>query len=291
MQFALHPAGESRRTDLLRMNPFAAAAPLLGLAWATLAALFGLLWWRQTKTRNATSVDAGWSAAIGAVALVGAIAGTGSLNQRILLAALALAWSGRLTWHLVRDRILAESEEDGRYRALRDVFGQREQLGFFAVYQFQAFLALAFATPFVVAAWGEATSITPLQSAGVALAALSQVLENIADRQLSAHRRDPNNRGVTCRRGLWRYSRHPNYFFEWLTWCGFGLVHVPALGWFAMIAPALMFIFVRYFSGIPFTEKRALKTRGDDYRRYMQTTNAFFPGPPSAITEASNPSS
>ena len=296
MQFRLHLPRVRGRTPPLRMILFATAAPLLGFAWAGLAAAFGLLWWRQTQTRNATSVDAGWSAAIGLVTLVGAIAATGSLSQRILLAAVALAWSGRLTWHLVVDRVLKETAEDGRYRALREVFGRREQLGFFAVYQFQAFLALGFATPFVVAMWHDG-GVHTLQIAGIGLAAVSQVLEGVADRQLSEHRRDPQNRGVTCRRGFWRYSRHPNYFFEWLTWCGFGLVHAEALGWYAAIAPGVMYVFVRYFSGIPFTEKRALKTRGDDYRRYIQTTNAFFPGPPRTATaadadpleEASNP--
>ena len=117
----------------------------------------------------------------------------------------------------------------------------------------------------------------PLQIAGVALAVLSQALEWTADRQLAAHRRDPANSGRTCRSGLWRYSRHPNYFFEWLTWCGFGLATATALGWYAAIAPVAMWLSIRFVTGVPFTEKQAMASRGEDYRRYAAVTNAFFP--------------
>ncbi|MCR9244582.1 MAG: DUF1295 domain-containing protein [bacterium] len=262
------------------MNVFSSAAPFLGIAWAALAAGFGVLWWRQTRSRDATSVDAGWSGAIGSLAILAAIFADGSPLQRILLAVVATIWSSRLTWHLLADRVWSGAPEDGRYRALREHFGDRERIGFFWVYQLQAFLALFFAAPFVIASWGTLEQILPIQLGGLLVAAASMFLEWLADRQLAQHRADPNNRGVTCRRGLWRYSRHPNYFFEWLVWCGFGLIHAPALGYWATAAPTAMLLSVRYFSGIPFTEKRALKTRGDDYRRYIATTNAFFPWPP-----------
>jgi protein-S-isoprenylcysteine O-methyltransferase Ste14 len=101
--------------------------------------------------------------------------------------------------------------------------------------------------------------------------------EALADHQLHAHRRDPAQHGRTCRRGLWAWSRHPNYFFEWLTWCGIALVAAPAAGWWAALQPVAMFVLVRFVSGVPYTELQALKSRGDDYRRYQQETNAFVP--------------
>ena len=91
-----------------------------------------------------------------------------------------------------------------------------------------------------------------------------------------AHR-DPGQRGRTCRSGLWRYSRHPNYFFEWLTWCGIACVAFPAAGWLALLQPVVMFVLVRFVSGVPFTELQSLKSRGDDYRRYQRETHAFVP--------------
>ncbi len=129
-------------------------------------------------------------------------------------------------------------------------------------------------------AYGDEPRVTALQIVGIAVAVSSQWLESIADRQLAAHRADPQMRGLTCRNGLWRYSRHPNYFFEWLHWWGFGLVHSAALGWFALIAPMAMLLSVRFFTGVPFTERRALASRGEDYRRYMTETNALFLWPP-----------
>ncbi|MCA8950486.1 MAG: DUF1295 domain-containing protein [Planctomycetes bacterium] len=267
----------------------AAAADFLLTGWLVLAVLFALLWWRQTVTRNATAVDAAWSGSIGGMAAIAALLGSGSGTQRALAAIVAAIWSGRLTAHLVSDRVGTGAPEDGRYRALRSWLGRREQLGFFAVYQLQAGLALGFAAPFVCMAWDSTQGITGLQVVGLGLAAASLALETIADRQLAAHRRDPTQTGRTCRTGLWRYSRHPNYFFEWLTWCGFGLVHSAALGWFAVLTPVAMLLTVRFGSGVPFTEKRALASRGADYRDYMRTTNTFFPWPPRPVSRATAP--
>jgi steroid 5-alpha reductase family enzyme len=105
--------------------------------------------------------------------------------------------------------------------------------------------------------------------------------ETIADRQLARWRADPAHRGRTCRTGLWRWSRHPNYFFEWLHWWAWPILAIGApWGWAAVYAPILMLAFILGLSGIPATERRALATRGEDYRRYQRTTSAFFPWPP-----------
>lgn len=256
--------------------------PLPSAAVPTVAAVatsvtFALLWLRQRRTRNATSVDAAWALAIGALGVAAALLGEGSVAQRALAAAIAGAWSGRLGLHLLRDRVFRESREDGRYRAMREHWGERAQARFFWFYQAQALAALLFALPFWLLAAHDATTIAPLQWTGLALAAAAQLGETVADRQLAAHRRDPAQRGRTCRRGLWRYSRHPNYFFEWLSWCGIALCVWPAAGAWALVQPLAMFVLVRFVSGVPFTELQALKSRGDDYRRYQQETNAFVP--------------
>lgn len=258
-----------------------ASMPLPALTTAALAGAtavaFGLLWRRQCRTRNATSVDVAWTFAIGALALAGAAAGDGSWQQRLLAAVLAAAWSGRLGWHLLRERVLGARSEDGRYRAMRSHWGDRATRNFFWFYQAQAAAALLFALPFWLLAAHRHPGWTWLQFAGVALWSVAQFAEAAADRQLAAHRADPRQRGRTCRRGLWRYSRHPNYFFEWLSWCGIGLVSAPAAGWWALLQPLVMFVLVRWVSGVPFNERQALKSRGDDYRRYQQETNAFVP--------------
>ena len=95
---------------------------------------------------------------------------------------------------------------------------------------------------------------------------------------------DPANRGKTCRAGLWRYSRHPNYFFEWVLWCGMATLALGTpLGWLAYLSPALILYFILKITGIPPTEAQSLKSRGDDYRRYQQETSAFFPWFPKEV--------
>ena len=107
--------------------------------------------------------------------------------------------------------------------------------------------------------------------------------EALADRQLAAFQADPGSRGGTCRAGLWPYSRHPNYFFEWLTWVAYAAFALPSpWGWTFVCAPLLM-LFLRFrVTGIPMAEEQALRSRGDDYREYQRTTSAFFPWFPKA---------
>lgn len=257
--------------------------PPLAIIAIACSVTFALLWFRQTRTNDATSVDAAWAAAIGALALAAAAAGDGHAVQRVAAAAVAGVWSGRLSWHLIAHRVLSHAGEDGRYRAMRQHWGTRAHARFFWFYQLQAAAAFLFALPFWFVAGHDAPALAPAQFAGLAVIVAAQALEALADRQLEAHRRDPSLRGRACRRGLWRYSRHPNYFFEWLTWCGIALLAAPAAGWWAVVQPAAMFVLVRFVSGVPYTELQALKSRGDDYRRYQQETNAFVPWLPRRI--------
>lgn len=259
---------------------------LLGLVGAVAVLL--LSWWRQLHTRDATSVDLAWSALIGMLGVVYAMLGAGSPLQRLLGGTVVAAWSLRLSLHLLRDRVLRGAGEDGRYRAMRQHFGERAALHFLWLYLLQAVVAAVFATPFLLLAQCELPGLVPVQWAGLLLAGSGLAIEAIADAQLADHRKDPGNRGRTCRRGLWRYSRHPNYFGEWLVWCGFAMLALPAPhGPWALTAPALMFVLVRFVSGVPFSEQQALRSRGDDYRAYIATTNTFFPGPPRQVAPSS----
>ena len=124
-----------------------------------------------------------------------------------------------------------------------------------------------------------------MQSTSVLAAAISaalfpalSALQREPARQLAAFRAQPSNRGRTCRSGLWRYSRHPNYFFEWLHWFAYVALAVGSpVSWLAWSGPVVMYLFLRYISGIPFTEANALRSRGDDYREYQRTTPMLFP--------------
>lgn len=250
--------------------------PLIALA--ALSGAMGLAWRAQKRTRNAGIVDLIWAGSLGVLAVVYAVLGTGWAPRRLLVAVLAGAWSARLTWHLVR-RFGSEAE-DGRYARLRESWGERFESLLFWFFQVQALLSVLLSLVFLVLCAAPEAGWQLRDALGILLFVVSIAGEAVADRQLAAWRSDPGNRGRTCRSGLWAYSRHPNYFFEWLHWLvypvlGLGLAG-GALLW---IAPAAMLFLVLKVTGIPPTEEQSLRSRGEDYRAYQRTTNAFFPGP------------
>lgn len=237
---------------------------------------FALLWILELRTNDASLVDVGWALALGALSTLYSALGSGQPLRRLWLALFIGVWSLRLARHIyLRHR---GGSEDGRYQALRAAWGPRAHAYFFFFYQAQGVLALILSLPFLLIAFNPSADINALEIAGFALAACALLGETVADHQLARHRAVPANRAKTCRSGLWRYSRHPNYFFEWLIWCGIGLVALSAPhGWIGLVSPILMLVSILKVTGIPPTEERALATRGDDYREYQATTSAFIP--------------
>lgn len=248
---------------------------LLGLALASLLQL--LLWVVQTRTRDATAVDAGWALSLALLAALYATLGPGDLSHRILIAVTAGLESLRVAW-LVLGRI--GGEEDPRYRELRARWRERgrEQLSFFVFYQAQAVVAWALAVPFLLVVFNPADGLEPLEWAGAALWLGAAAGESVADRQLARFKADERNRGRTMREGLWRYSRHPNYFFQWLIWVAYALMALAApWGWIGILSPLLILYLILFVTGVRPSEEQAVRSRGDDYRRYQRETSAFFP--------------
>lgn len=233
-------------------------------------------WQIQRITANAGIVDVVWSAAMGLLAVLYAVLGSGDGTRRALLAVIAVTWSTRLTLHLY-ERVVGK-EEDGRYQNMRAALGSRVQLGMFLFFQAQAVVAAVLSIPFLVVATAPAPLATHWLIAALAFWIIALGGEALADAQLERFRRDPANRGHTCRSGLWRYSRHPNYFFEWLHWFAYVFLSVGSGWWWSLLfGPVLMLALLYRVTGIPYTEMQALKSRGDDYRDYQRTTSAFVP--------------
>lgn len=249
------------------------------LAWigAGAGVVMLALWILQMGIRDAGVVDVGWAGCLGGAAVFSALTGEGDPARRAIIGAMGGVWGVRLALHLLFDRVL-KGPEDGRYQMMRERFGDRINpvlLGFFLA---QAALVVVLSPPFVLAAGDAAPGPGLLDWAGLAVWAVGLAGETAADRQLKAFKADPATRGKVCDVGLWRYSRHPNYFFEWLMWIGYAVVASGAhLGWVAWTAPAFILLFVLKLTGIPPTEARALRSRGEAYRAYQRTTSAFVP--------------
>lgn len=241
------------------------------------AAMFmSVLWLRQRMTGNAGIVDVGWALTIATLGICFAALGTGWAERRLLAGIMAGLWGFRLAWY-----IHARSHgkpEDGRYSELRGRWAPHAQAKLFQFFQLQAVVATLFAGPFLLAAANPAERFHPLELCGGLLWLAGLLGESVADAQLGRFKRNPANRGLVCTSGLWSWSRHPNYFFEWLVWCGIALFAcMSPLGWLSLLSPTSILYFLLRVTGIPATEEQALRTKGDAYRAYQRTTNAFVP--------------
>lgn len=239
-----------------------------------------VLWLIQRKTNNAGVVDVGWAAGLGAAAVLYAFIGEGDLTRRILIGVIGGFWGLRLALHLAFDRVIGHPEE-GRYQQLREDWGDKTQRNLFIFFQAQALLVMILSLPFALIASDETPAFTILDIVGALMFLVGIGGVWLADYQLSRFKKDPSNKGKVCQEGLWRYSRHPNYFFEWIIWLSWGVIALGApWGWIGLSAPALILFFILKVTGIPPTEKRALKSRGEAYREYQRTTSPFIPLPP-----------
>lgn len=248
--------------------------------WGAIALAIVMLagWARQRTTRNAGIVDVLWAAGLGGLALLYAVQASGWLPRRVLVAVLVIGWALRLSLHLAA-RVRREPE-DGRYAELRRRLGSRFDRTVLWYFLGQAALAVVLSLAFLVPSAAASEGFAGRDALAVAIWIVALAGEALADRQLRAWRASPESAGRTCRVGLWRYSRHPNYFFEWLHWLAYPVLSIGLpLGWAVWLAPALMLYLVLKVTGIPPTEEQSLRSRGDDYRSYQETTNAFFPGP------------
>jgi steroid 5-alpha reductase family enzyme len=254
------------------------ALSLLLTALAALCVAFALLYLVARRIDNYGIVDIAWSYAFAALATFYALAGPGWPLRRALIASLAVVWSLRLGTHLAIRVIGHHPTEDGRYIQLRKDWAGNFVPKMFGFFQLQAGTVVLLGAAFILAALNPTPALHPLEYVGAALWLLAISGEALADAQLAAFKKNPVHKGQVCAVGLWRYSRHPNYFFEWLIWVSFFIFSLASpYGWIAFIGPASILYLLLRVTGIPLTEEQSLRSRGDAYRRYQQTTSAFIP--------------
>jgi steroid 5-alpha reductase family enzyme len=241
--------------------------------------------WR--RTRNAGWIDTVWTFGLGAVGCAGALAtlvtGMGFATRAVIVATLIAIWAGRLGRHIATRT--SGIKDDPRYAKLAEGFGANASRGMFWICQKQAWVSIPLAMSMLLAAWNPAPVLRIQDLLGIATLAIGIAGEALADAQLKRFKSGPTNKEKICDVGLWNWSRHPNYFFEWFGWLAYPLIAIDlggqySWGWFALAGPLCMYWVLVHITGVPPLEEHMLKTRGSAFRAYQAQTNVFFPAPP-----------
>ncbi|WP_292082775.1 MULTISPECIES: DUF1295 domain-containing protein [unclassified Brevundimonas] len=263
--------------------------PLLAL-WGTatlfLAVVMSAAWVVQRRTGQGGWADAFWSFGLG-LAGVGValfpLDGSSPSARQWLVAVLIGLWGLRLGLHIAHRA--AREAEDPRYARLRVEWGQGFQAKMFGFLMLQAGAAAFLALSVLAAARNPTPGLT-LQDGAAALLFVSALIgEAVADRQLAAFKADPAHRGQVCDTGLWAWSRHPNYFFEWLGWCAWPVFAISfsspwPWGWLALTGPAYIYWLLNHVSGVPLLEAHMRRSRPEAFAAYAARTSRFFIRPP-----------
>lgn len=245
-------------------------------------------WFVQRARKNGGWADVFWNFGMG-VAGAGAaltpVGADGPAPRQILVAAMAALWSLRAGSFMAR-RVM-QKPEDGRYTEFRNVSGGVFQPVMYLFLQVQAWAAALLAVALAIAARRPDAGLTAPDIAGAILMIIAVGGETYADETLRRFKADPNNANAVFDRGLWAWSRHPNYIFESLAWLSYAVVaidlsgHYP-LGWAVFGAPVFMTLMLLKVTGIPPLERSLLDSKGEAYRAYQQRVSAFLPRPPRA---------
>ncbi|MDB5272038.1 MAG: hypothetical protein JWO58_405 [Chitinophagaceae bacterium] len=247
------------------------------LSFFTVSLLMFGVWLLQLKNKNAGIVDIIWAISFMVSAMAFSFFTEGYDVRKHILIVLVSLWCLRLGLHLfIRNW---GKEEDLRYTQLRKEWGAKANRNMFLFFEFQAITAAALSIPFILILNNASTQFSILEITGYVLILVGLIGEGIADYQLKKYKATVPKGGI-CNVGLWNYSRHPNYFFEWLVWVAIFLIALTApYGWVSIYCPLLMWHFLNNVTGVKATEEHMVKTRGEAYINYQRTTSAFIPWP------------
>lgn len=236
-----------------------------------------LLWLISLRLKDASIVDPFWGPGFAIASITYYLVDGRYPDRGTLVLGLVTLWAARLGYHLyVRNR---REGEDPRYAAMRKARGKQFPLiSLFTIFWFQAFLLWVISLPIL----GSIASQAPLgffDILGMVVFLIGLTIESIADNQLALFRAVPANKGHVLDTGLWRYSRHPNYFGEAVLWWGLYLIAVSAAAYWAIVGPILITFLLLRFSGVPMLEE-GLSVSRPGYSEYIKRTSSFLPWPP-----------
>ncbi len=239
--------------------------------------IFTAAWAFCVKIKNFSPVDAFWAFCIGLTALFFLFTKNPS-TQPFIAGILISAWSVRLGYHLTRRIAKHHPSEDSRYQKLRAIWNGKVNSMFLLFFLGQALSVFLLALPFYLIAADPNPTYDLFPILGTLIACIGLIGETVADRQMSTFKAaNPDPKSI-CQIGLWKYSRHPNYFFESIIWIGFFIFALGSpWGWVSIYAPVIITYLLLKVTGIPPTEASALLRKGDAYREYQRTTSPFIP--------------
>ncbi|MGI8622617.1 MAG: DUF1295 domain-containing protein [Solirubrobacteraceae bacterium] len=241
---------------------------------ALLLATFAL----SLPLRDVSIVDVAWGLAFVDAAWVSAAIGDGDGARSALAVVLVSVWGLRLAVYIAY-RKASHPGEDPRYGQMRERHGARFGLvSLFTVFGFQALVAWLVSLPLQGAAASTDDGLGPLAYVGAALWLVGMVFEAGGDLQMQRFKADPGNQGKVMDRGLWRYTRHPNYFGDFMVWWGLFAIALDGGAWWSVVSPLIMTLLLTRVSGKDLLEKSMSKRAG--YEEYVEQTSGFFPLPP-----------
>lgn len=252
---------------------------------AALSVIMSGAWLIRERTGNSGWVDTVWTVGLGLVGI-----GASLLlpphdfpPREMIVAVLIALWAARLGMHIAART--AKIADDPRYARLAQDWGAAAPRRMFVFLQQQAFGSVPLALAVYLAAKNPTPMMRPQDFAGIAIILIAVIGEAIADEQLRRFKDESANRGKLLDRGLWAWSRHPNYFFQWFGWLAWPVIAIDLsgdypYGWLALMGPAVMYWVLRYATGVPHLEAHMERTRGASFRDYQRRTNVFFPAPP-----------
>lgn len=252
---------------------------LLLIVAITLSAIMVFAWAFERKTGKSGWIDAIWSFSVGAGSAIAALLADAPWQRRSAILLLILMWSLRLGLHITQRSV--GHGEDPRYAKLVEEWGKDASKRLFWFLQIQALAAFVLVLAVYLAAVSRPDFPYFWDVIAVVIIAIALAGEALSDSQLAQFRKTPEAKTEVCETGLWAYSRHPNYFFEWLFWCAWPLMAMAASpwSWLSLLAPIQMYWLLVHVSGIPPLEEHMLKSRGEKFRALQHRVNAFFPGP------------
>jgi steroid 5-alpha reductase family enzyme len=258
--------------------------PLLAVILVVMAAVMTAAWATQRAAGNSGWIDVFWTYGTGAVGVAAALwPFHGAFTERqLLVAALVAVWALRLGTYIFR-RVVTSHEEDARYAKFKREWGPNYQTKIYGLILPQALITTIMMVSIEIAANRPVAGLDARDLLGAAILAIAIVGESLADWQLAQFKKTNTKKSAICDAGLWGWSRHPNYFFEWFGWLAYPVIALDLAQpttLLTLVAPATMFVVLRFITGVPPLEDTMLASRGDAFIAYQNRTSAFIPLPP-----------